>query len=37
LAYRDVQGVMLPERIERVAAVGDSAGRRLELSSLALD
>ncbi len=37
LEYRDVQGVMLPTRIERVGSVGDTGGRRLELGELELD
>ena len=37
MEYRDVEGVMLPSRIDRVDAVGASAGERLELSELALD
>lgn len=37
LNYTDVNGVMLPLRIERVDAVGDSAGQSLELTQLALD
>ena len=37
LDYRDVQGVLLPARIERVGAVGERRGARLGLSSLAFD
>jgi hypothetical protein len=37
LDYRDVQGVLLPARIERVGSVGDTGGRRLELTGLSLD
>jgi hypothetical protein len=36
LEYRDVQGVMLPTRIERVGSVGANGGERLELSDLNL-